>query len=94
MGANQLASFKSAALMRFNDVLNWIDTNKNGMSLSDAANTVACSDDKTRYVNRRLLRLLENEVSSLNSPNMNSTRSGMNPVIREMLGIKLSGDGR
>jgi hypothetical protein len=30
----------------------------------------------------------------LNSPNMNSTRSGMNPVIREMLGIKLSGDGR
>jgi uncharacterized membrane protein YqiK len=63
------------------------------MRLDDAANAVDCSDDKTRYVNRRLLGLLKNEVSSLNSPNMNSTRSGMNPVVREMLGIKLSGDG-
>lgn len=110
MSANQLASFKSASLIKFNDALNAIDavrTEKkvrreaaaNGITdekdiqqlikdeISACSVKVTTQDGKSRYVNKRMKDLLTNQVKALNKDTAVNTRSNMNPVIREMLGI-------
>ncbi len=110
MSANQLASFKSASLIKFNDALNAIDaikaerdgraeamaagiTDEAGIrsyidnKIANSAVTVVTQDGKERRVNRRMRELLESQVNSLNEKTAVNTRSNMNPVIRQMLGI-------
>ena len=86
MGANQLASLKTATLFKFSDTLNDIDR-KHGMADADIYDLVECQDGKTRKINKRVKELLAGEIASLNKANMNGTRSGMNPILRELLGI-------
>ena len=86
MGANQLASLKTATLFKFSDTLNDIDR-KHGMDDADIYDLVECQDGKTRKINKRVKELLAGEIASLNKANMNGTRSGMNPILRELLGI-------
>ena len=110
MSANQLASFKSASLLKFNDALNAIDAARAEKKVrEDAAATgitneeeikrliqeeidagvkiVKTQDKKTRRVNKRMAELLEKQRLALNQKTAVNTRSNMNPIIREMLGI-------
>ena len=110
MSANQLSSFKSASLIKFNDALNAIDAARAAQSAREYASaqgitdenkikqmiqkkidasyqTIKTQDGKTRHVNKRMTDLLQNQVAALNKNTAVNTRSNMNPVIREMLGI-------
>lgn len=110
MSANQLASFKSASLLKFNSALNAIDAAKaetearreaSAQGITDEADiqrlirdkidssytSITTQDGKTRHVNNRMVGLLQNQVAALNKNTAVNTRSNMNPVIREMLGI-------
>ena len=55
--------------------------------------TVTTQDNKERHVNKRMTDLLKNQVAALNKDTAVNTRSNMNPVIREMLGIKVKEGG-
>lgn len=116
MSANQLSSFKSASLLKFNDALNAIDAARAAQKAREDASaqgitdenrikemikekveasydTVTTQDNKERHVNKRMTDLLKNQVAALNKDTAVNTRSNMNPVIREMLGIKVKEGG-
>ena len=75
MTAGQLASVKTATLNQFNDALIAIN--------GDAVQT------KGGLVSKELLDVLDNQIESLQKPNMSTQRANMNQTVRKMLGIEL-----
>lgn len=86
MSANQLASLKSGSFFAFNDAMNKVDE-LHGNTGYYVTRTAA--NGKTYKINNRLLERVDNAIEALNKHNMSGTRSGMNPIMREILGIHL-----
>ncbi len=74
MAAQQLVSIKSSTFTTLNDAMLAIDPS--------SATTV-----NGHQVSQKILDALHNQITSVNQPNY-AARSGMNPAVREMLGIR------
>ena len=77
MAASQLVNIKSSTFNALNDALLEIDR---------GSATTATTGDPDRPVSTLILDALHNQIESVNKPNY-TARGGMNPAVREMLGI-------
>ncbi len=85
MATSQLATTKTATLLRFNDAMNIYDM-RHGV---DDAYTIVNVDgikDPVR-LNKKLVELLQSKIGELNRTTMAGTRSSMNPAVCQLLGI-------
>ena len=79
MTAPQLATLKTATITQLNEAMLAIDGNAAGATVTING----------RVVNKRLHDALQTQIHQLNTEkSMASQRTGMNPAVRKMLGIK------
>lgn len=87
MATSQLATTKTATLLRFNDTMNIRDL-RAGKTADETFVTMTVDGVKDPvHVNKNLAKLLEGKITELNRNTMSNTRANMNPAICQMLGI-------
>jgi len=96
MSTGQLASTKTATLVRFNDTMNAIDILKAQKEAEENGTTVNLDNIfvtkeveglGTVRLNKRLVESLGSKISELNRNTMSGTRANMNPAVCQLLGI-------
>lgn len=77
MAASQLVNIKSSTFNALNDAM---------LEIDPGSATTSTTGDPNRPVSQLILDALQNQITSVNKPNY-TARGGMNPAVREMLGI-------
>ena len=77
MAASQLVNIKSSTFNALNDAM---------LEIDPSSATTSTTGDPSRPVSQLILDALHNQIESVNKPNY-TARGGMNPAVREMLGI-------
>ncbi len=77
MAASQLVNIKSSTFNALNDAM---------LEIDPGSATTSTTGDPNRPVSQLILDALHNQIQSVNKPNY-TARGGMNPAVREMLGI-------